>query len=479
MTTTPGPFGRRTLLAVVVLLALVGGLADVAPASPFRPGAAAPTSRVSWLSAGDSYASGEGIAGTGVGDDCARSRLAFGPLAAELLRRQRGWLIDADPLVACTGALSGHIFDSARLPDGTARPSQVAQADDTVRQSGSRFDVVTLSTGGNDIGFDDLVKDCLVITPRIDLSWDEVLFGHPLRPAGCTVSPEEVERRIDVLVGRKAPSPDDPQLKDGLPALYRDLLSKRVTDRGVLVVAGYPRIFAPVDQWPAWRGRVCNLVTKRDANELNRLADVFDQGLREAVEKADPSGDRILFVSRAELFDGEGRSHSLCGRPTTEWLNGITLGLGDGSLRPEHSFHPNEPGHAATAEAVANQVERRLGPRLAPATTTTSKATPTPTTDAPPVTSGRRFDIGDRFSATCTVAWPTAPVRGSDSIQMTMDCRGVPGQFPLVQVIYGDPDLPVTPSRSTMRVDGTINDIAQSEFGFKLLVVEADEVALE
>ena len=44
------------------------------------------------------------------------------------------------------------------------------------------------------------------------------------------------------------------------------------------------------------------------------------------------------------------------------------------------------------------------------------------------------------------------------------------------QVIYGDPDLPVTRSRSRLRVRGTIDDIVRNEFGFAMLVVIADTV---
>jgi hypothetical protein len=205
------------------------------------------------------------------------------------------------------------------------------------------------------------------------------------------------------------------------------------------------------------------------------------------VKRADPTGKRIVYESRLDLFDGDGASHSLCGRPTTEWLNGFSLGLADGSARIDHSFHPNEPGHAATAEDVATLVERALGRRAAPTTTRPPDEAPEPTeppvtepeTTDPPIRSGDRFDVGDAFDATCTVAWPTAPTRFTQGISMTMSCSGVPGQFLFVNVQYGDPDLPVTPSRSTMRVEGHIEDIAQNEYGFKYLVVVADDVTLE
>lgn len=55
-------------------------------------------------------------------------------------------------------------------------------------------------------------------------------------------------------------------------------------------------------------------------------------------------------------------------------------------------------------------------------------------------------------------------------------CPGVPDQFLFVDIVYDDPDLPVTPSRSTMQVKGEIADISRSEFGFTVLVVYASDI---
>lgn len=46
-------------------------------------------------------------------------------------------------------------------------------------------------------------------------------------------------------------------------------------------------------------------------------------------------------------------------------------------------------------------------------------------------------------------------------------------------VTYGDPNLVVTPSTGSMRVYGTVVDIAESEYGFKVLLVYADRIDLQ
>jgi len=102
---------------------------------------------------------------------------------------------------------------------------------------------------------------------------------------------------------------------------------------------------------------------------------------------------------------------------------------------------------------------------------------PTPPTQEPPATvptSG--FEVGDDFDLQCQVAWPTAPYRTSNSIQMMMQCVGLPREFLLVQVTYPDPNFPISPSTGRVRVRGKIADIARSELGFRILVVIADEI---
>jgi hypothetical protein len=61
---------------------------------------------------------------------------------------------------------------------------------------------------------------------------------------------------------------------------------------------------------------------------------------------------------------------------------------------------------------------------------------------------------------------------------MTMQCPGIPSEFLLVYVSYGDPDLPITPSTGPVRVRGKVVNHAQNELGFKLLVVVAESVEI-
>jgi hypothetical protein len=461
------------------------------PAGSTRP--------VSWLAAGDSYSSGEGIEGTGLAPDdrCAQSDKAFGPRAASILSSQRGWRIAPLTFVACTGAITGDYFNH-RNQD---HPDQDTWAR-TLHPRTTRYDVITASFGGNDVDFAGIMKDCV----RLPSSFMGFVGADQSWKDGCTVSDQDLRSRIDKLVagtsssprvdpGRSGPTPVPfgPDGKDeSLAAFYADLANSRLAPGGVLVVAGYPRIFAPSEQWGRWRDGRCGEITADDADLLGRAGAYLDTQLAGVVNAARQqlTGERkIRYVSRLALFDNGGRSHSLCA-PDTEWMNGTWAFLQDSSLRVEHDFHPNRIGHQVTAEHVAATVAKYLSPTPEPSAPASSDSTDHPTPEPTPVpTAGAtqgddgsigdgtsHFGIGDDFDLICYVAWPTAPTYTSNSIEMTMACPNMPKQYLFAHVSYPDPDLPMTPSTGNVRVVGTIVNIATSAYGYKELVVDAREI---
>ena len=100
-----------------------------------------------------------------------------------------------------------------------------------------------------------------------------------------------------------------------------------------------------------------------------------------------------------------------------------------------------------------------------------------PTTTGTPTPDGD-IQVGSPFSATCTIAWPTAPQIGTNSIQMRTSCGGYSDRFLFVDIAYADRSLPVTPNHSTMRVQGTVADIVHDQMGFNILFVLADRITL-
>lgn len=310
--------------------------------------------QISWQSAGDSYSSGEGVYGNK--GDCAQSQNAYGPKAAKAMAEQQSWGIDNETFTACTG----HLIEDFFHPRDEGGNSLWQWG----REQGGpeRVDVLTMSFGGNDVGFADVLKDCVVLPD----SWFDALTGT----SGCDTSETDLEKRIDALA--------DPPKRDGCSTrrrldgdfmcvlalekrsgsivdFYYDLVTNQLTDRGRLYVVGYPRVFADTDQWPWWGVSMCSGVKRGDTEKLGRLAERLNNKLQEAVGRANKAlgSERVVFVDRFASFrDGQ---HELCGRGD-DWLNGLGSDRGVPlEYRWENSFHPNAAGHAATATQLVER----------------------------------------------------------------------------------------------------------------------------
>lgn len=486
--------------ALVTVLLIVSGLL-VMPALPATANEP-PKQPVSWLAAGDSYSSGEGISGAGVGDSadpdvtCARSDLAYGPKAASILGSQRGWNVQPLEFTACTGSTLHEFFGGGKTANhstGPQWPAALARA--------KRYDVVSMSFGGNDIGFADILTGCLErYAGQSADSWQGLIgsaaqiaqtFGVLGRPGhACNVAfddgskdPKTLKNRIDNLMAGTSLTVKggfgSRGRKDTYAAFLEEVVRQTLSLRGTLVLVGYPRLFAPSSQWAYWRGGVCNFATSTDADVLGQAANYFDTKLREAVDAANTQiGNRIEYVSRYDEFHADNTSHELCS-DNNEYLNGLTVGFWDGSARVMHSFHPNNVGHQVTAEDVAGDVAIAFPAPAAPPPLATEPR-PSDSTSAPitPIGDGTsHWDKGDSFSANCVVAWPTAPAYTTTKIVMTMSCQGVPQQFTFVNVSYPDPNLPITPNTGTVQVQGKIVDFETSTFGFREIVVNASKIS--
>ncbi len=229
------------LVAALLVVALAPAPTPVAP---------------DYVALGDSYAAGVGADR----DKCGRSSSAY----PELVARARGWALD---FAACAGATSGDVGEQARrISAGTA--------------------LVTVTVGGNDVAFADVMKAC-------------VLGGERACERRVAVAEEfiraELPGRVDAVFG-----------------------AVRERTSAPVVVLGYPRLFEVAGS--------CLLgVGKRVA--LNRAADLLDEVVR---GRAEVAGFR--FGDVREAFAG----HGACGGDP--WVNDLSVPVGD-------SYHPNGAGH--------------------------------------------------------------------------------------------------------------------------------------
>ena len=342
------PPGRAAVLAVVV--ALAGPLAT--PTTGFaqdRHVVVTGADGLAWLALGDSFSSGEGIPGTTQikdtqGKDCAR---ATGELVPGTPSDAEAW-----PVVAYNGlkdaGFSSMDFVACTGSTTDALGTQVTEA----QQSGrTTWDLVSMSFGGNNIKFPDIVFNCL----NDPDTWDH--FTH----LGCDITLDTIKRRIDMLAGQIPINADDYEGTTTLPQLY-DKAAALVKQGGNVVVAGYPQIIEEVNRWPDWRKNVllsCEGVLAKDVPMLRSAADYLNEKIQQAVEDAGKLwASRGVSFTYADLennvYESPNGRHALCsGDP---WLNGITTGVSAGDVRIDRSFHPKQLGHQAAGDYLASLV---------------------------------------------------------------------------------------------------------------------------
>ncbi len=196
---------------------------------------------------------------------------------------------------------------------------------------------VTLTIGGNDIGFVPVVKACL--DQRTD----------------CYKAKERVVgARINALAGKGSAATPDSRPIHAMTALLAAI--HREAPNAHIFVAGYPRLFGSNSKYyTLLKGhnvpgtRVCYLPTSPlahlaplfvrydDAQWFNRVADRLNGTLARAVAKARHNGVTATFVSVRAAFTTHGDCDS-----GPSWLTPVNaIGLGSSGL------HPNANGQQA------------------------------------------------------------------------------------------------------------------------------------
>lgn len=243
--------------------------ASVLAAAP----APAPAATGAYVALGDSYASGVGAGRTS--GACQRSRRAYAYRLGRPVSAFR----------ACGGATTASLRRTqlAAFPAGTR--------------------LVTVTIGGNDAGFVDVLETCL-------FGADDVC-GDRVRTAEAFVREELAERLRGVYEA----------IRDRAP-------------RARVLVVGYPRLFART----SWCSRVGE-ISEREQRRLNEASNLLARTTQAEVRRHD--GFRFLDVRAA--FNGRG----VCSR--SPQVLGVTSPLTD-------SFHPTARGQATYARVI----ERRL-----------------------------------------------------------------------------------------------------------------------
>ena len=245
----------------------MGLLVACATATSLATSAVPAQAVTSYVALGDSYSSGTGTRSyIDDGTQCLRSTKAY----PSLIAAAKGYALN---FRACSGAT---------IPDVTN--TQLG----ALSSSTSR---VSISVGGNDAGFADVLSECAM----------------PGWASDCNGEIDAAQSFVNnVLPGK-------------LATLYSSIRTKAPNAR--VVVVGYPRIFM---------GEDCNAFTWFSPSEETRLNQMAD--LINAKTSAAATAKGFSFANPTSRFLG----HAVC--DDVEWLNGLSSPI-------EESYHPNVAGH--------------------------------------------------------------------------------------------------------------------------------------
>ncbi|MBT2211559.1 MULTISPECIES: SGNH/GDSL hydrolase family protein [Actinomadura] len=246
---------RPCLIALGVAAFTAGSLALPATASAAGP---------DYVALGDSYSSG-----TGAGDydpasgDCNRSANAYPKLWAA------SHSTGSFRFAACSGATTDTV------------------ASGQLDSLNSSTDLVSITVGGNDAGFSDVMQVCVLQSE-----------------SACLTAVDNAKTYIrNTLPGR-------------LDSIYSKIRVKAPSAR--VVVLGYPRLYKIV--------KVCVGLSNTKRTALNGAADALDTTVSSATGRAG-----FTFSDVRDEFAG----HELCSGD--DWLNSVTLPI-------ESSYHPTALG---------------------------------------------------------------------------------------------------------------------------------------
>jgi hypothetical protein len=220
-----------------------------------------------YVALGDSFSSGVGTGSYALSSSCKRSVYAYPYLVQQ--QRPGTTLV----FVACTGAKTSDLM-----------ASQIQSVDATTN-------IVTVTIGGNDIGFADLIYQCTL--------------------ADCSAALDTTRTSLEGTLGPR------------LNTVYGAIKS-RAMGGARLVVLGYPRMFGNAGCLGTFG------ITATERTKANQLADALDQ-----VIAAHATAAGLAYKSAITPFT----SHAVCS--ANPWLNGLNLfNIGE-------SYHPTKSGHSA------------------------------------------------------------------------------------------------------------------------------------
>ncbi|MCR5532086.1 MAG: hypothetical protein K6F26_09595 [Lachnospiraceae bacterium] len=230
-------------------------------------------------------------------------------------------------------------------------------------------DFVTITIGGNDVGFVDILTTAFVEELFKQVSLSKLVLGSQFPEINNGT------KTLDGLLSEKTTNSYKDSFITNLENAYLDIKEKEEFNNATIIVAGYPSLFFennydpdnPDNQLVAFtvEFEYNNYPIKIDfpaekAHRINEAVASFNSLIEKAVNACANQGMNIYFVPVAESFKGK---EAYSGNDAL--INGVILNNDpdnkdqtiDGNLISSYSFHPNAAGAAAYAEAVQDKIK--------------------------------------------------------------------------------------------------------------------------
>ncbi len=272
-----------------------------------------------YVALGDSFSSGEGNLPYEYGSDtmanvCHRSQSAYPRLV------QTSLSLGSTAFVACSGAVSDYIINDFNN-ENMELPQAIYVSDGT--------EIVTISIGGNDVGFGNTLQACTLPT---QVDEEEECLEAMADSYDIATSPIFQNQLSDVFEGIRNLGGTDTQLIVlGYPNLlpeYENISGACTWGNGLFGTSG-----RQVSENEVWAARLLH-------DELNGSLNTAIDGLNDA---------NIHFVDPTAVFD----THTLC--TATPWINGVQIHVSTAEFGSD-SYHPNELGQASFATLIENKI---------------------------------------------------------------------------------------------------------------------------
>jgi lysophospholipase L1-like esterase len=339
-----------------------------------------------YVALGDSFSSGEGVKPfhpetdhaarwpwSGTKDICHRSFIAYSQILQEVARidgvakYSEAPRPQSDNFVACSGAKTQDLWHWN--VDNRSEPPQFDRLNVNAVESnghpGGPVGLITMTMGGNDVGFGSIIQDCLSVRSGscqmseqhaldINLHWiDGTYSGNA--PAGPHCGPG--------CNPYKACPPGSGCNPENLVQVYRALRQKAPHAR--ILVLGYPREFRPnyTDS--------CQHIDRADQNWANtHLTDALNNVIQANIKAANAD---IEYVRTVKYFLPH-EQWCTFGDPDSGFNGAFDPNLGSDY---QGGFHPNPRGQQLLAQAVLDELQNpgpitNTSPSPSPSATSTS-----------------------------------------------------------------------------------------------------------